>query len=205
MHLLLNDILSQESMFRRHFMNTLPGPRNVHLVGTKGYRGTENLGVFSSFVHISASSPPLLGFMIRPLTVPRDTYHNIKATGWFTVNTVHPEFVEAAHHTSANYAPGASEFAAAGLTAEYSEVCRAPYVAESSVRLGLSYVEEHVIAGIETVFVVGRVEEVFLPDEAVAETGHVDHERLGTMSAAGLETYHRVGKSTRFPYQRPRK
>lgn len=205
MHLSLDDILAQDSMYRRHFMNTLPGPRNVHLVGTKGYRGTENLGVFSSFVHISASSPPLLGFIMRPLTVPRDTYHHIKANKWFTINTITPDFLDKAHHTSANYGPGQSEFAAAGLTPEYSERCKAPYVAESPVRIGLTFEEEHVISGIETIFVVGRVQEIFLPDEAVAETGHVDHELLRTMSVAGLETYHEVGKSERLGYQRPKK
>jgi flavin reductase (DIM6/NTAB) family NADH-FMN oxidoreductase RutF len=203
LHLLLDDILALDSMYRRHFMNTLPGPRGVHLVGTKGYRGAENLGVFSSFVHISASSPPLLGFIMRPLTVPRDTYHNIKANKWFTVNTLHPDFLDKAHQTSANYPTGESEFAATGLTPEYSEVCKAPYVAESRVRLGLTFEEEHKISGIETYFIVGRVREIFLPDAAVAATGHVDHELLQTMSVAGLDNYHEVGKGRRLPYARP--
>ncbi len=203
MHLKLEDILAQESMYRRHFMNTLPGPRGVHLVGTKSHRGVENIGVFSSFVHISASSPPLLGFIMRPLTVPRDTYHNIKANKWFTINTLHPNFLDQAHQTSANYPHGASEFAATGLTPEYSEVCAAPYVAESKVRIGLTFEEEHKISGIETYFIVGRVREIFLPDEAVAPTGHVDHELLQTMSVAGLDNYHAVGKGKRMPYARP--
>jgi flavin reductase (DIM6/NTAB) family NADH-FMN oxidoreductase RutF len=203
MHLKLEDILAQESMYRRHFMNTLPGPRGVHMVGTKSHRGVENIGVFSSFVHISASSPPLLGFIMRPLTVPRDTYHNIKANKWFTINTLHPDFLNEAHQTSANYAHGASEFAATGLTPEYSEDCKAPYVAESKIRIGLTFEEEHKISGIETYFIVGRVQEIFLPDEAVAATGHVDHELLQTMSVAGLDNYHEVGKGKRMPYARP--
>lgn len=203
MHLRLSDILAQESMYRRHFMNTLPGPRGVHMVGTKGYRGAENIGVFSSFVHISASSPPLLGFIMRPLTVPRDTYHNIKANKWFTINTLHPDFLEKAHQTSANYPTGTSEFAATGLTPEYSDNCLAPYVAESQVKIGLTFEEEHKISGIETFFIVGRVQEIFLPDEAVATTGHVDHELLQTMSVAGLDHYHEVGKGKRMPYARP--
>ncbi|TXF89915.1 flavin reductase [Neolewinella aurantiaca] len=203
MHLKLEDILAQESMYRRHFMNSLPGPRGVHLVGTKSYRGTENIGVFSSFVHISASSPPLLGFIMRPLTVPRDTYHNIKSGKWFTINTLHPDFLKQAHQTSANYAHDESEFAATGLTPEYSDECKAPYVAESKIRIGLTFEEEHKISGIETYFIVGRVREIFLPDEAVATTGHVNHELLQTMSVAGLDNYHQVGKSKRMPYARP--
>lgn len=203
MHLKLEDILSQEAMYRRHFLNSLPGPRGVHLVGTKGYRGAENIGVFSSFVHISASSPPLLGFIMRPLTVPRDTYHNIKANKWFTINTLHPDFLEQAHQTSANYPTGTSEFTATGLTPEYSDDCKAPYVAESKIRIGLTFEEEHKISGIETFFIVGRVREIFLPDAAVAATGHVDHELLNTMSVAGLDNYHQLGKGQRMPYARP--
>ncbi len=190
-------------MYRRHFMNTLPGPRGVHMVGTKSHRGVENIGVFSSFVHISASSPPLLGFIMRPLTVPRDTYHNIKANKWFTINTLHPDFLDKAHQTSANYAHGVSEFTATGLTPKYSEECKAPYVAESKIRIGLTFEEEHKISGIETYFIVGRVREIFLPDEVVATTGHVDHELLQTMSVAGLDNYHKVGTGQRMPYARP--
>lgn len=202
MHLSLQDILAQDAMHRRHFMNSLPGPRGVHLVGTKGYRGQENLGVFSSFVHISASSPPLLGFIMRPLTVPRHTYHHIKASGWFTINTIHPGFLKRAHQSSANYPLNESEFAATGLTPEYSERCPVPYVAEAGIRIGLSFYEEHKITGIETFFVVGKVEEVFVPDEAVAETGHVDHHALDTMAVAGLDTYHRIDEGRRFDYAR---
>jgi len=184
-------------------MYVLVHPRGVHMVGTKGHRGAENIGVFSSFVHISASSPPLLGFIMRPLTVPRDTYHNIKANKWFTINTLHPDFLEKAHQTSANYPTGISEFSAAGLTPEYSEDCKAPYVSESKIRIGLTFEEEHKISGIETFFIVGRVREIFLPDAAVAPTGHVDHELLETMSVAGLDNYHQVGKGRRMPYARP--
>lgn len=205
MHLSLEDILAQESMYRRHFMNTLPGPRGVHLVGTNGFRGTENLGVFSSFVHISASSPPLLGFIMRPLTVPRHTYHHIKANKWFTINTIHPDFLEQAHQSSANYPYEESEFAATGLTPEYSDLCKAPYVAEAKVKIGLTFEEEHKISGIETFFIVGRVQEIIVPNEAVAPTGHVDHELLQTMSVAGLDTYHVVGRAQRLPYARPGK
>jgi len=77
MHLSLADIMDMESMYRRNLMNTLPGPRGVHLLGTKGHNGVENLGVFSSVVHIGAN-PPMLGFIMRPLTVPRQTYHHIQ-------------------------------------------------------------------------------------------------------------------------------
>lgn len=202
MHLLLDDILALDSMYRRHFMNTLPGPRGVHLLGTKGHRGIENLGVFSSIVHLGAS-PPLLGFIMRPLTVPRQTYHHIKATGYFTLNTLGPDFLEQAHQTSANYALQDSEFAATGLTPFYSDHCPAPYVAESPIKIGLQWQEEHPIQANGTLFVVGAVQEVILPDGVVAASGHLLHEALNTLAVAGLDTYYQVHQEKRLGYARP--
>ena len=202
MHLTLDDLLSRPAAYRRDLMNTLPGPRGVHLVGTKGYKGTENLGVFSSVIHLGAS-PPLLGFHLRPLTVPRHTYHHILANKWFTLNTLHPQFLEAAHQTSANYPITESEFAATGLTPVYSEACKAPYVQESAVRIGLTLEEEHPIRANGTIFLVGRVREIFVPDVAVGESGHVDHEVLKTLTVIGLDTYQHIRSGVRLSYARP--
>ena len=202
MHLSLEDILARDAMHRRNLMNSLPGPRGVHLLGTRGHRGQENLGVFSSVVHISASSPPLLGFILRPLTVPRHSYHHLKATGWFTLNTLHPDILRQAHQTSANYRLEESEFAATGLTPEYTEACRAPYVAEARVKIGLTFEEEHKITGIETLFIVGRVQEIILPDGVVEDTGHVDHAALETLTVAGLDTYFEPKNPVRLRYPR---
>ncbi|MBB4080873.1 flavin reductase (DIM6/NTAB) family NADH-FMN oxidoreductase RutF [Lewinella aquimaris] len=202
MHITPESLSSRDRNFRRNFYNTLPGPRGVHLIGTKGHRGTENLGVFSSVVHLGAS-PALLGFHLRPLTVPRHTYHHLKAQGWFTLNTLHPEFLEAAHRTSANFPLGESEFAATSLTPLYSENCPAPYVQESRVRIGLTFEEEHHIAANDTLFIVGRVREIFVPDEAVEESGHVNHALLQTLAVTGLDTYHRTTGAERLPYARP--
>lgn len=191
MRLSLDDILNKDHHFRRNFINTLPGPRTAHLIGTKGFRGNENLGVFNTIVHLQAS-PPLLGFVLRPLTVPRETYHNILANRYYTINTVHPDWLDKAHQSSANYPVGSSEFAATGLTPYYSAQHPAPYVAESPVKIGMEYVETHQLHG-GTSFVVGKILEVIVEDEAaIAASGHLDHELLDTTIAAGLDRYYQA-------------
>ena len=195
------DILAFAAAYRRNFMNTLPGLRGLHLLGTKGHRGTPNLGVFNSVVHLGAT-PPLLGFVLRPLTVPRHTYHNILAQGYFTLNTVHPDFLAQAHQSSANYALSESEFSAVGLTPTYTDTHPAPYVAESAIKIGLALEEEHSIAANGTRFIVGRVVEIMVPDQAVQEDGHVDHTVLDTVACSGLETYFRGEQLARFDYAR---
>ncbi|MCB0635575.1 MAG: flavin reductase [Lewinella sp.] len=202
MHLTTDDFAGLESLYRRHFMNTLPGPRGVHLIGTLGYKGTPNLGVFNSVVHISAS-PPHLGFILRPLTVPRHTYHHLKAQGYFTVNTIHRAMLPAAHQTSANYPLEESEFEAVGLTPQYADRHPAPYVKESRVKIGLAFVEEHRIGVNDTRLIIGRVEEIIIDEAAVAPSGHVDHQALGTLGVMGLDTYFDVQDPTPLPYARP--
>ncbi len=203
MLLQLDDILGQESHYRRNFMNSLPGPRTAHLIATKGHRGNENIGVFNTIVHLQAS-PPMLGFILRPLTVARETYHNILANKHYSINTVAPTFLAAAHQCSANYPVGQSEFAATGLSPHYTNTLKAPYVAEALIKIGLEYVESHQIAG-GTLLVVGRVLEVILPEEVVGQEGHIDHQKLDTMVVAGLEQYYRLQDGARKGYAKATK
>ena len=203
MHFTADDFPAMERFYRRNFFNTLPGPRGLHLIGTKGHRGTENLGLFSSVVHIGAT-PPHLGFIMRPLTVPRHTYHHLKAQGCFTLNTVDESILPAAHQASANYPIEESEFAAVGLTPFYSDNLKAPYVAESKVKIGLEYVEDHYLKSNDTLFVVGKIIEVILPDGSVADSGHVEHDQLDTLAVAGLDTYFKAQQIARLPYARPK-
>lgn len=201
MRLSIDEIMAMDGMYRRHLINTLPGPRGVHLLGSRGYRGIENLGVFSSVVHLGAS-PPLLGFVLRPLTVPRHTYHHIQHLGYFTLNTLHPDMLSRAHQASANYPLEVSEFAAVGLTPEYTDTHPAPYVKESRIKLGLQWVEEYPIRANNTLFVVGKVIELLLPDGVIAADGQVDHNELQTLAVTGLQTYHRLEREADLGYAR---
>ncbi|MEL6391552.1 MAG: flavin reductase [Bacteroidota bacterium] len=202
MHLSLADIMEMESMYRRNLMNTLPGPRGVHLLGTKGHNGVENLGVFSSVVHIGAN-PPMLGFIMRPLTVPRQTYHHIQASGFFTLNTIQDDILEPAHQTSAKYKMEESEFEATGLTPFYGKHCQAPYVKESQIKIGLRLEEEHRIKSNDTLFLVGAVVEVIIDEAVVQASGHVDHKLTRAMAVSGLDSYYDLGRETRLPFPRP--
>lgn len=195
-------IRAMERIERINFMNTVSGFRGATLIGTLSHRGVPNLAMFNSLVHIGAT-PPLLGFIIRPLTVPRHTYHNIKAKRYFTANLVHQEIVRAAHQTSANYATGVSEFDACGLTPRYTEAHPAPYVEESRIRIGLKYAEEHVIQANESILLVGEVVELFVPAESVGPKGHLNLSDYKMIAVAGLDTYYYPERLCRLDYARP--
>ena len=199
--LLLDEIMDLERFTRMNLLNTISGVKGAHLIGTLGHRGAPNLGVFSSIVHVGAS-PPLIGFILRPLTVPRHTYHNIKAQGFFTLNSIQNGILAKAHQTSANYPEGVSEFDAVGLTPHYSDLHPAPYVQESALKIGLEWVEEYPIKANGTLFIVGKVVELIFPTSAMAPTGHIEHEQLDTMAVSGLDTYYQLGDKQQLAYAR---
>lgn len=198
----LDDILLQDRFYRMHLINTITGYRNACLIGTMSHRGTPNLAMFNSVVHIAAS-PPLLGFIVRPLTVPRHTYHNIKANGYFTINHVHEGILQQGHQTSANYPEKESEFGATGLTPQYSEIHPAPYVKESRIKIGLQFQEEHHIQTNGSILIVGKVLEIILPEEALTVNGHLRPEKWGSLAVVGLDTYYKGEQVARFGYARP--
>ena len=88
-----DQISSWESKYRLKFINSLSGYKGLHLIGTKSKDGSSNLAIFNSIIHIS-SAPARIGFIVRPLKVPRDTYNNIVDTDYYTINHVHKSFLE---------------------------------------------------------------------------------------------------------------
>lgn len=201
MRLTKDEILSLEKGYRTNLVNSVAGFKSANLVGTVSPGGTTNLAIFSSVIH-AGSNPPLLGMLFRPVTVARHTYENIKATGVFTLNLVSKEIFKAAHQTSARYGDGVSEFEAVGLTPWYSPGFAAPFVAESTVKTGLKFVEEVEIKANGTLFMVGEIVELILP-EVVAPNGYIDIEKAGTVAISGLDSYHTTDRLARLSYAKP--
>ncbi|GAB3849912.1 flavin reductase [Hymenobacter terrigena] len=199
-HLTAADIAGFDKIYRLNLVNGLPGFKSANLVGTAAADGATNLAVFSSALHLG-SDPALLGIVTRPTTVPRHTYANLKSSGCYTLNHVPEALAAQAHYTSANFPDSVSEFDACGFTAEYRDDFPAPYVAESALSIGLRLLEEHHISN-GTVLLVGRVEHVYLRDEALRPDGTLDLVALGTATISGLDGYHAVQPPVRFGYAR---
>ena len=71
------DIDSMEYLYRINLINSCSGFKSANLIGTIDENGLTNVAVFSSVIHMG-SNPPLLGFILRPTTVARNTYDNLK-------------------------------------------------------------------------------------------------------------------------------
>lgn len=202
-HFTAANIHDFERIYRLNFVNGLPGFKPANLVGTADPNGIPNLAVYSSAIHLG-SDPPLLGLVTRPTVVPRHTYENIKNSGCYTLNHVPVALAAQAHYTSADFAPGISEFGACGFKAVYRDDFPAPYVAESLLSIGLRLLEEHSISN-GTLLLVGTVEHVYLQEAGLRDDGTLDLVAMGTAAVSGLDGYHAVQPPVRFGYARPGK
>nr|WP_010131882.1 flavin reductase family protein [Microbulbifer agarilyticus] len=191
-----------EQRYRVNLINSLSGFKSANLIGTADAGGHTNLAIVSSVVHLGAN-PPLVAFINRPDSVERHTLDNLTDSGWFTVNQVNDDIWERAHQTSARYPRGISEFQEVQLTPIPSEICPAPYVAESRLRFACEVVERTRLEINSTVMVIGRIAELQVCDAAIAEDGYIDIEALGTLAVSGLDSYHRTERLGRLSYAKP--
>ena len=83
------------------------------------------------------SNPALIGFILRPTTVPRHTY-DILQNPYFTVNNVTEKLLEGGHQSSANYDKQISEFCEVGLREEWKNDFKAPFVQDSQFNLAVN-------------------------------------------------------------------
>jgi flavin reductase (DIM6/NTAB) family NADH-FMN oxidoreductase RutF len=201
-HFTKENINELEKRFRANLINSISGYKSANLIGTISDSGVTNLAIFSSVVHIGAN-PPLLGFILRPIDdVERHTYTNIKQNGVYTINHVHESFVEKAHWTSAKFEKNVSEFVECQLSSEFMKDFQAPFVAESQIKIGLKFAEEIPINLNKTILIIGEIQHIILPKNALLENGNVDLNTVADVAISGLDTYHKVEKINTFPYAR---
>ncbi len=198
------DIEAMEKNDRVHFMNSVIGFKNPVLIGTISKNKIENVAIFGSIIHIG-SNPPLIGFISRPDIVPRNTLHNIRDTGYYTINHIHSDIVKQAHQTSAKYHEDVSEFKECGLHPYYISEFTAPFVQESYIQIGLSLHEIIPIPSNNTHLVIGKVVRVQLPNQIISSDGYVNIERAGTLVCSGNDTYHQTHMIKTYSYAKPNK
>lgn len=190
------------SRYKANLINSCTGYKSSNLLGSISKTGTSNLAIFNSVVHIG-SNPPMLGFILRPLTVRRDSYNNFKSAGLFTVNQVSQNIIKEAHHTSAKYEEGISEFEKSGLTETYLDAFEAPYVNESPIKIGCRYINEYEIKENGCLLIIGAIEHIYLPEESITKDGWVHLDKTNAISSVGLDGYALPKIIERLAYARP--
>lgn len=198
-----NYLSKLDRLYRINMINSCSGFKSANLIGTKNKEGISNVAVFSSVIHLG-SDPPLLGFVTRPTTVPRNTYQNIRETGSYTINHVYEEIIEDAHHCSAKYASSISEFSMTELIEDYDHSCSAPFVKGAPVQMHMKYREEHHFKINGTIMIIGEIMGIYINEELLNEDGFIDLAKANVVAINGLDGYSIPKLKTRLPYQRPK-
>lgn len=199
MHLTINAINQLDKRYRTHLINSLSGFKSANLIGTQDSNGNTNLAIVSSVFHLGAH-PALVGMIIRPHSVPRHTFENIKDTGCYTINQVNSRIIDQAHQTSARYEKEQSEFNATGLETEYLAGFSAPFVAQSRLKYAVKLVEHQHLAINGTELIIGEIVDLHVEESAIQSDGFIDLELLDTVTVSGLDSYHTTQQIKRLPY-----
>ena len=203
MHLTKEDIQNTERIKRLNIINSITGIKPANLIGTISNDGKTNLAIFSSVIHLG-SNPALIGFILRPdREAGQHTFDNIKDNGSYTINHIHESFIEQAHYTSAKFSRDESEFDKCALTEEFVAAHKAPFVKESTLKLGMKIVQTIPIELNGTVLIIGEVEHLIIPDAAMDDQGQIDLSQPNDVGISGLNTYYKLEKISQFPYARP--
>ncbi len=196
------DFQNFNNRFRTNFFNSIVGFKSLNLAGSISKTGHHNLAIFSSIFHIG-SNPAYLGMIFRPNEeVPRHTLANILETGFYTFNHVDESFYKQAHHTSAKYDMDQSEFEACGLEPYFLDFFPAPFVKQSQVKMGLSFVEKQELKFNNTILLVGKVEVAILPQSIISDDGFVDISKANSLAGMGIDGYAKVENVTRLSYSK---
>jgi flavin reductase (DIM6/NTAB) family NADH-FMN oxidoreductase RutF len=195
-------IQTWERFYRANFINSLTGFKSVSLIGTINQKGQINLGIFSSLVHIG-SDPALVGYINRPIQAAPHTLANIQSNGVYTINHIHPSFLEQAHQTSAKYPDEVSEFDEVGLTPEFLEGMPAPFVRESRVKYALTLEEIIPIKLNNTFLVIGKMQQVKLEDDILLSDGFLELDKASSTCSNGNDGYYSTQLIDRFKYAKP--
>lgn len=194
-------IAAMDRVTRLKIINSVTGIKPANLLGTISSAGKTNAAVFSSVVHLG-SDPALLGFISRPPTAEvGHTYRNIQENEVYTINHIHPSFIKNAHYTSAKFDAAISEFERCGLTEEYIGEFKAPFVKESTFKMGLRFKEAIPIKLNGTILVIGEIEHLVIPENAFVADA-IDLEQTNSVGISGLNSYYELKKIASYPYVR---
>ena len=203
-HISKKNIDSMEKIFRLNLINSCTGYKSANLIGSRSDNGIENLAVFSSITHLG-SNPSLLGFVVRPTIVPRDTYSNIVSNKFFTVNHINSDDIEDAHHTSARYPAKVSEFEMTKFESEYLKNFPAPFVKSSNIKLACKFLNEYRIKENDTVLIVAEINDIFYRKEYIENDGWLRLDKAKTVAINGLDGYALPKLIERYKYAKPKK
>ncbi|MTH65654.1 flavin reductase family protein [Paracoccus shanxieyensis] len=174
-------------------------PRPIAWVTTVDRQGRVNAAPFS-FFNVLSADPAILAIGVENHDDLRfkDTGHNIRETGEFTVNIVDHANLHPMNVTAVAFPPGVDEVTRAGLTTMPGTHVAAPCIAEAPVAMECRrYVTLSVSASRE--IVLGEVVAMHVRSSIVNERLHIDPVGLDALGRMGGHGYCRSHQTFDLP------
>lgn len=174
-------------------------PRPIAWVTSIDEAGRVNAAPFS-FFNVLSADPAILAIGVENHEDQRfkDTGHNIRATGEFTVNIVDRANLDAMNVTAFPFPPDIDELAEAGLTAMPGHRVRCPYIAEAPVALECRrYITLEISSSRE--IVLGQVVAMHVRTSIINKRLHIDPAGLDAMGRMGGHGYCRSNETLDLP------
>lgn len=174
-------------------------PRPIAWVTTRSPDGVANAAPYSFFNCLSAD-PAILALGVENYADGRfkDTGHNIRMTGEFTVNIVDFASLEAMNVTAVPFPPEIDEITEAGLTLIPGRTNGCPQIAEAPVRFEC---RRHVIlnVGPSREIILGEVRAMQARPGLVSDRFHIDPAKLDALGRMGGHGYCRSNATFDLP------
>jgi flavin reductase (DIM6/NTAB) family NADH-FMN oxidoreductase RutF len=181
-------------------------PRPIGWISSLSVDGIPNLAPFSFFNGLS-DAPPMVMFACNGPSSPdgrKDSAANVEATGEFVVNMATEALTDQMNASSATVPNEVNEFELAGLTAEPSELVKAPRVAESPAHMECKFLKKVDLPsndpGKRNEMIIGEVIGIHIRDEVLVD-GLVDVTKFRPLARLGYMQYTVVDKV--FTLNRP--
>lgn len=203
-HVTAQDLQKMDKIIRKNLVNSATGYKSANFLATKSTTGIPNVAVFNSVFHLG-SQPALLGIVLRTQTAPKDSYENIRETGYFTLNHLQENMIGQAHEMILQQKQQPSAFDIRGLEQEYLDDFYAPYVKQSSIKLGCKYVNETPIKENGALILIAGIEHIYFEAGIEMPDGWLRLDDAGSVVINGLDGYALPSLLERFHYARPGK
>ena len=169
-------------------------PRPIAFVTTVNEHGAVNAAPYSFFNCLSADPPIVaIGIENREGMRFKDTAHNVRMTGEFTVNIADTAMVDAMELCAIDFPPDVDELALAGLTAVPGTHVKCPRIGQAPAALEC---RRHMTLGIgagSREILLGEVLGLFVRDGLVDPANkHVDQHGMDAIGRLGGYSYTRT-------------
>ena len=177
-------------------IKAIVSPRPIGWISSSGKDRSINLAPYSYFNAIS-ELPPMVMFSSAPSgnAQHKDSLRNVIETEEFVVNVVSAALGDAMNVTSADFAYGQNEFAAAGLEMAACNTVKVPRVAAAPAALECKLWKVIELPKPETagagVMVIGMITGIHIADETVKD-GKIDVTSYQPLARLGYMDYARI-------------